>query len=274
MAVFKIARLLLSFFKTRVKSFEREYYFFKKERTIAINHSKNEYLANILLVKNVKYVKVAKICVLSFLYFHPYSRVLIHVDKQTRGATTEVFSRQIRAEKVAIRLIENEHLSWQDQKIELALGMFKQQEFYMDADLRWNGTLPKLKGLTFFVEEFTFAHRSPYAQMLKSEQLSHFHKSTMKNTSFIYWGRYKISERERLEIISIEKTVRQIIDTEVIPMDDKDTVLRLREQIVLSLFAELISARVFFLKEIDSLRDGAFLESSYFGATGSEFEFK
>ena len=46
---------------------------------------------------------------------------------------------------------------------------------------------------------------------------------------------------------------------------------RLREQIVISLVSETWDKDIYFLKEKDSHMDGSFVESSYFGATGSTF---
>lgn len=274
MVLFKIARLLLSFFRRRIKNFEKEYYLSKKSRTIAREHSQIEYLANILIVKNTKYASLAKICVVSFLHFHPQSHIVIHVDGVTAMEVNQLFSSQIKSGKITIKIVDNDALSWQEQKIRIASGMFRDNEFYMDADLRWNGKLPVLKGLTFFVEEFRFAHRSPYAQMFRDTEFVQFRESTMKNTSFIHFGGSRLLEDDGSRILAIENCIRELTETEVIPKDDREVVFRLREQIAISLFADEIDSKVFFLKEVDGLRDGSFLESSYFGATGSEFEFK
>jgi hypothetical protein len=46
---------------------------------------------------------------------------------------------------------------------------------------------------------------------------------------------------------------------------------RISEQIALSLLVEKLNSPIYFLKESDGFKDGSFVESSYFGATGASF---
>jgi hypothetical protein len=107
--------------------------------------------------------------------------------------------------------------------------------------------------------------------MLCSPLLAEFGQATMKNTSFISWGSYKVTQAEKNQVLAIEKSIIETADSQHVPLDDKSSVKRISEQLALSLFAEKIPEEIFFLKVSDGHRDGSFLESSYFGATGSQF---
>jgi hypothetical protein len=71
--------------------------------------------------------------------------------------------------------------------------------------------------------------------------------------------------------MAIEKMIHETVNSQLIPLDDKNFVRRISEQLALSLFVEKLGQAIYFLKENDGHRDGSFLESSYFGATGSQF---
>lgn len=271
MTIFRLTTRLYRLLRNSAKSAERNLTLFCQSRTEAKSASTTPLIANILIVRNPIYCELAKVCVVSFLHFHPKSIIRIHVDSATFEKSREIFNRELRKKRVNLIVSDDETSTWQELKMMTVIGMSQTNEFFMDADLRWNGTLPSLKGITFFVEEFNLGNKSPYAQMLKSPQLSEFSGASMKNTSFISWGNYIISGSEKEQVLQIENSIIDVVESELVPKDDKNFVKRISEQLALSMFVEKIPEDIFFLKTEDGHRDGSFLESSYFGATGSQF---
>lgn len=271
MNLFKLAKFLFANVRKFVKDLENKHFIRRLSRTVALDHSDQTLTANVLVVKKPIYCELAKICVVSFLHFHPKSKVRLSVDHHTREAATKLFRKEIKKGTVFLELIEGEQLSWQKIKMNIVLSLQTSSDFFMDADLRWNGKLPTLKGITFFVEEFKLKNRSPYAQLIQIDELNSYSESSMKNTSFVFWGDYKISEGEKKLTFALESEILKAVSGNSVPLDDKAGIVRISEQLALSLMADNLDSEIQFLKTVDGHRDGSFLESSYFGATGSQF---
>jgi hypothetical protein len=271
MEMFKMTTRLYRFIRDSAKSVERKFTLIRQSLTEARTSSVTPHIANVLIVRNPTYCDLAKVCVVSFLHFHPKSTIKIHVDSATIQKSQIIFRREIHQRRVILIVSDDNSSTWQEIKMKTILGMKESNEFFMDADLRWNGALPELEGVTFFVEEFILGNKSPYAQMLDSSFFAEFGQVSMKNTSFLSWGNYKITQAEKNLVLTIEKNIIKAVNSELVPLDDKSFVKRISEQLALSLFAEKIPESIFFLKANDGHRDGSFLESSYFGATGSRF---
>jgi hypothetical protein len=227
--------------------------------------------ANLLVVKNKIYASMGKLCVESFLYFHPRSTVVIHVDRFTYDAVSKKLLKLISSERVELRLIENQDQPWQNLKLNLILSLDSAQKFFMDADLKWNGPMVPLRGITFFVNEFNFASNDFYTPLVKCNWFQGHENSSMKNTSFFYWGGYVPTAHDIKEIRELMTRISQLtLDEKNSPEFNLGT-SRISEQIALSLIVEKTNYPVNFLKLTDGYKDGSFLESSYFGATGTSF---
>lgn len=234
-----------------------------------IGHS--EYLANLLVVKKPIYAGIAKICIESFLYYNPSCNVIVHVDSNTQKEVSRKLRKLIKREKVSLHLLEDGDSSWQELKLNLALNMKDRHEFFMDADLRWNGPIPNLDAPKFFVEEFLFRNREPYLSLINSKNWEFGQQISMKNTSFIYWG----TSHPDIECQQIVERVMTFLwrycGEASIELIEKESLIRISEQIALSVLVDYLKIPITFLKEVDRYRDGSFVESSYFGATGSVF---
>ena len=224
---------------------------------------------HILIVKKIEYVKIAKICIYSFLYYHPNSIFILHCDTSTFRITSKLFLKKSKFVQVVCDI--DDKVSWQESKCNLLISLSNSNDIYMDADLRWNGTIPNLKGVTFFVEEFSMTEKSPYRQLIRELTSLEFNLGSMKNTSFFYLGGYEISEECRLKILETIKNFKDYLVNADLGILDYPIVLRLSEQIVISLISESWNKKISFLKQEDAHRDGKFVESSYYGATGSAF---
>ena len=229
------------------------------------------YEAHLLVVKNEIYAQIAKICVESFLFYNPNSTVVIHVDEKTKGATHETLKKLVSKKKVSILQIETETAPWQDSKLNLILSLGDPQKFFMDADLKWNGPISSLNGITLFVNEFTFEENSIYEPITRSNWFSEYLNATMKNTSFFHWSTYKPSEDDKRQIESLMNKIEIITNNQENSDDFNASTKRISEQIALSLLVEKLNQDIYFLKDADGFKDGSFVESSYFGATGASF---
>lgn len=229
------------------------------------------YVANLLVVKKPIYAKIAKICVESFYYYNPKCKIVVYVDSFTEIEITRKLKRLIRLGVAEIKIIKSHAETWQELKLELILSMNSENEFFMDADLRWNGPIPSLSSVTYFVKEFEFANIEPYAKIIQLPEWKFGKTISMKNTSFVSWGSYRTTTEDKLMIANVMDCITKICSGKNQFLDHQNSLIRISEQIALSVLADNIPGKVNYLKSQDGFRDGAFVESSYFGATGSAF---
>jgi hypothetical protein len=227
------------------------------------------HVINLLIVKNTVYANLAKVCVESFLFYNPNCAVILHCDSTTYSKTVKIF-RGMR-QRVRVQEDVNQSAMWQESKSKILLSMSGTDQIFMDADLRWNGPLPKLQGVTFFTEEFHMTDKSPERQVIRVLEFLEYREATMKNTSFLFLGSFSIDQQQQEMVISCLKDFDQIISSADLGKMDYASIIRLKEQIIFSLISESWKVPIFFLKETDSHKDGRFVESSYFGATGGTF---
>jgi hypothetical protein len=227
--------------------------------------------AHLLVVKKTKYASVAKVCVESFLHYHPRSLVVIHVDSLTFDEVSRELRRLISRGKVKTVLVDKEELTWQDLKLNLILELGNATRFFMDADLRWNGLIPPISNITLFVDEFKFRDDSFYAPLFQCGYFQKYIDYTMKNTSFFYWGDHQPEKHYGAFIHELMDEVLKITGNPDNPEEFNSRTRRISEQIALSLLVESTGEKVDFLKQSAVYKDGSFVESSYFGATGTTF---
>ena len=227
--------------------------------------------AHLLVVKKSIYASVAKVCVESFLHYHPRSQVVIHADSSTVDEVSRELRKVISRGKLKVLLVDHEELSWQDLKLNLILELGSPLRFFMDADLRWNGPMPPISNITLFVNEFKFRDDSFYEPLFKYGYFQKYIDYTMKNTSFFYWGNHKPKKNYNAFIHEMMDEVLKITGNPDNPEEFNSRTRRISEQIALSLLVESTREKVDFLKKSAVYKDGSFVESSYFGATGSSF---
>ncbi len=271
MTLTKLIRPIYRVVKKSVKSGVATLNSFKYLNSSARNQSRNIYLGNVLVVKKPIYAKLARLCVESFLYYNPGCKIIVNVDSATEQAVSKAFRKAKARRNIEIRNLGDCGESWQEIKLKLILAMKDPQEFFMDADLRWNGPIPELNGTTFFVNEFKLKETYPYSNLLEMSNWQSRKEFTMKNTSFLYWGGFKPERRDELFIQEAMCKIQELYSQDVISKENADSMNRISEQIALSVLVDVRNQDVKFLKETDGYRDGTFVESSYFGATGSIF---
>ncbi len=264
-------RRFLAFIRSTAKKIEATKKSWVWRHRKSKDFSPEPFVANILIVKNPIYAQIGRVCVESFLYYHPNSIVKLYVDDTTRDAVkTEILDRNI-SKKISIVAVPTQSSTWQEQKIELILSLSGTSELFMDADLRWNSGIRSLSEVTFYVNEFFLTEKSPYRQILQSFRSGKYKSAMMRNTSFFTFGGHQIGTKALFDVKQIEDELLWLIKSDLLGSIDRDQVARLSEQLALSLASEDWNTTIKTLKASDGHKDGAFVESSYFGATGSTF---
>jgi hypothetical protein len=229
------------------------------------------YVAHLLAAKNTKYLRIAKIAVASFLYHNPNGSVVIHCDEFTYSSAQLEFNYFIKRGTVEILHNSQENQSWQVQKIELLCDIAQlESNFYMDCDVRWNGSLTLSNLITSYVSEFELADKSPFREMLPALKIQNS-QVEMLNTTFVYLYPGKFGTAELGEIIEYHNEILNLCGSGAVAKLDIEQVSRLSEQLGYSIFLANSGRKHVALKSEDGHMDGSFLESSYFGATGVEF---
>lgn len=228
-----------------------------------------EFDGHVVVVKNPKYAEVAQICIASFLHFHPNARITVHCDSTTMQVMKKKSKFGLHGNQVKVinDLTFNE--TWQDLKLGLISNLQGTNEFLMDADLKWNGPIEKFAGITFFVREFMFHEDKLYLELFRDLGIVSQLDNSMKNTSFFSWQGKALSEGNVSELMELRKRICDSAGKLGVDSEQKNSIIRISEQLALSLLIQDSDAS--FLKAKDAQFDGRYVESSYFGATGTRF---
>jgi hypothetical protein len=228
-----------------------------------------EVIGHLLIVKNADYVRVARICISSFLYFNPNAIIQIHCDQVTFKKCQAMVRLLKRRKQIRISQDQADQVEWQHSKLGLILNLSGTCDIYMDADLKWNGSLPVIKSTTFFVREFVLMSKLEYKELLEAMNLQELTLNTMKNTSFFSWNGSLAPEKIRSQLFELWGYMLQKIEEMSVSDSTKESLKRVSEQLCLSILVPESESN--YLKDADSQFDGTFVESSYFGATGTRF---
>ena len=236
------------------------------------NRSSEEIKVHFLLVKDAKYVPVLRICLNSFLYWHPNAKIAIHVDSITIEQVTKKILGKRGCSNIEIKMdMDCPDCSWQILKLRLLTSLNGTSDIYLDADMRWNGKLPARKTITFLTTEFELKGLTIYLLLLNQLRNSRYMNAKMRNTSFFTFAGYRVAEESIQDVQILHNEIVEIIQSGNFGVKDKPNLLRIAEQIALSIASEDWSLQISHLKDLDGWKDGAFVESSYFGSTGVSF---
>jgi hypothetical protein len=122
----------------------------------------------------------------------------------------------------------------------------------MDADLKWNGSLRDLKGITFFVREFRFSENDLYLPLFRKLGMLEQLNNSMKNTSFFTWQGNSYEHATTEEFSKLRKRICDSVTHLEITNDQRDSFLRISEQLAISL---LIPDEVLKGKGVPHIRD-------------------
>ena len=237
----------------------------KIQLRFAGNDNPQQFRIHLLATNSKSYVLLAQTCIYSFLRFHSNATFLIYVDQELIQFAKSRFKSQIQNGIVEIILSDYEKVSWQSTKLNLILNMCGTNDIFMDADLRWNGAIPEIKGITSYVKEFELD--SEVLPIEIRNLLTDSQGVSMVNTSFFTFGGICIGQQLHEEIRFLELEIGRLVDLK----SEIASTARMSEQLALSFILGKYGYASNFLKLIDKRNDGDFVESCYFGATGLTF---
>jgi hypothetical protein len=202
--------------------------------------------------------------------------VTIHVDDETRVSVIGWVSKSKFKQAIKIRnLLSTTDEPWQVQKMNLILDLSGLFDFFVDADTRWNGPLSVdiSKGDTvfFFVEEFKLANHPVFSKMISQQDFQQYNDASMWNTSFFCFSGFSLTQLQKSEILKLREQIVSYAKVSIRDSDVSASTIRISEQLAISLASSKWPVLAKAVKEVDGYKDGSFLESSYFGATGTHF---
>ena len=249
----------------RVSSWFLRYIHLRAKWLFSSANNQERITVHLLVVKNPVYALLARTCVESFLHYHPNAQVIIHYDDVTFISLLNNLRAVMRLRKNHISFLAVQpSLSWQEDKLKLIISINGSFDFFLDADLRFNGPLTLHEKPVFLVKEEYFQILGPIGALSITSRI----KCKNKNTSVFSWGGHKLQTADlQLLYYLYENLDSHLLDSE----RKREYVARLREQITLSAFFDIQNIEVLFIKTGDGQFDGSFIESSYYGATSSYF---
>ena len=271
--MFKLLRKIKNKSSNFVATIETQVMHFRWKNFRSKNYSPENHKVRMLVIRKSEYVELARICVLSFLYLYPNSKIQIYCDEVTYSPLEKSLRKLISRKSVILIRLESQLQSWQNEKLSLILKMNGTNELFLDADLRWNGLMNLEAGkCLFFADEFVLRNKSPYRQYLAQfESNANTERASMKNSSFFTFGGNKLETLEIECVWNAFNNHEQKLGLADIGAEDHLMLSRLSEQLALSIASANWSFPISYLKTSDSIVDGQFVESCYFGATGRKF---
>ena len=226
---------------------------------------------HVLVVKNTSYINFSRICIESFLHFHPQAKVILHCDTSTFNNAKRFFWVTSRYKNVSIICDQKNESDWKFSKFKLLLSMNGTSDIFIDADMRWNGSLSLDKNIYFLVREFPLWKSPEYIEFFSSVKIELNEKKYMWNTSFFTFNSIRINENVIKRMYEFYEKLTLIYESNGKEFNSNSIKERLIEQLTLSYFADEFGFEVKALKENDSRLDGSLVESAYFGSTGLGF---
>lgn len=260
----KFAKFASHFFRS---SLQRFFWLFSHAK----NRNDNLITVHMLVVNRKIYSKLAYLCILSFLFHHPNSRIVIHHDEKTFSSLQIRFFllNKLKQRRVKFKQLQESN-EWQLHKLNIILSLMGSTDFYMDCDLKWNGFIPppETRGIIYFIKEKSFVEYVGLPEILNEIPIA-ASNLTMRNTSLFSWGGLSLNDSQVLQFRALAGGL-QLSSQNLIYRSPADY-HRIHEQISLSLIPELYLLPFQYLKESDQQFDGSVCESSYYGASGGRF---
>lgn len=226
---------------------------------------------HILLVNKKEYIKISRVCVYSFLFHFPNSKLILHTDDKLEKKVARIYKNLIKLGKIEIAKDLSNDWPWQKSKLNTILKLNGTSDFYMDVDLKWNHNVTFPRKPFFFVKEFSFSEIEEFNLLndfiKKHKDINMF----MCNTSVFSFNDILFSENIVNEIRQFFDELRNIISDLETDSKKSENLIRLSEQIAMSLLYSIKPQEFDFLKIKDDRLDGSSVESAYFGATGLGF---
>jgi len=268
--IFEVLRKILNLTRRKVKEIERKRTIHKWEKVGILDPGLASQTAHMLIVKDLRYIAISRICISSFLHFNPRYKVEIHCDSLVYEELIKEYRKSRFNPLIIISHDQNDFDTWQKQKLNLIVSLNGSSNILIDADLRWNSKLEQGKKITFLTREYEMSKRSPARQIVRQIEMTNKNPS-MYNSSYFCFGGCKIADQQIDNLRKFHDSYENLLSRSDIGEEDVISFSRLSEQVALSLHASEWGFPLETLKLKDSLRDGGIVESTYFGATGDSF---
>ena len=258
-------------------NFRRELMLFRYHAR-KVFHSKLQYLASfrkvetgkacvhIICVRKKEYLKATIRCANSIWFHTPEVRIVVYLDVDLSEYQDLLLRKFHRSDRVRL-IVEENFESWQELKLRVILNYLGENDFFSDADLYWNDSFPiSRKGFYFATEEASL-NREPYFSVITAAGIDLKENSFMANSSFISLGKDLDRREFKSEVENFFSQLRATVIKGDFEQRIQNKILRLSEQVALSL---AINSRMSFfepLKATDKPMDGGIAESYYLGTT-------
>jgi hypothetical protein len=241
-------------------------------------HSKFQYLSSlrkvqigkasvhVICVRKKEYLKATIRCANSIWFHNPEIRIVVYLDVGL-SVHQDLLMRKFHRRDRATLVVEDDFESWQELKLRVILNYLGENDFFSDADLYWNDSFPISRKGIYFAAEESLLNREPYFSIITAAGIDLKDNSFMANSSFISLGRDLDRSDFKLEVESYFRQLRATVIKGDYEQRIQSKILRLSEQIALSL---AINSRISIfeqLKSTDKPMDGGIAESYYLGTT-------
>lgn len=221
---------------------------------------------HIICVRKKEYLVAGARCANSIWHYNPGVRVRFYIDEKLSNEKRYLMRKLNRQDRAEI-IVERGFDSWQELKLKVILHRLTTKDFFCDADIYWNAPLPIERTGFYFAAEPSLLSREPYISVLNDSGIQVKDNFFMANSSFI-----KLDESLDRTIFAREvwlyfEEIRKVCASSHYENAKVQKIMRLSEQIALSI---AINSKVEFFKSLkssDKPMDGGIAESYYLGTT-------
>ena len=260
--ILKFRRELMLFRYHARKFFHIKYQYLASFRKVQIGKSS----VHIICVRKKDYLWATIRCVNSIWLHNPEMKVMIYIDTNLSIYRDLLMRKLHRSDRVTL-VVTDDFESWQELKLRVILDCLGEYDFFSDADLYWNESFPKSQKGFYFAAEESLLNREPYFSIIKASGINLKNNCFMANSSFISLGRGLDRSEFKSEVEFYFRQLRATVTKDFYEEAIRNKILRLSEQIALSL---AINSRLSIfeqLKSTDKPMDGGIAESYYLGTT-------
>ena len=221
---------------------------------------------HMICVRKKEYLKAIIRCANSIWFHNPGVTIVVYLDVDLSEYKDLLLRKFHRRDRVRL-IVEENFESWQELKLRVILNYLGENDFFSDADLYWNDSFPiSQKGIYFAAEE-SLLNREPYFSVITAAGIDLKENSFMANSSFISLGKDLDRSEFKLEVESFFRQLRATVIKGNFEHRIQNKILRLSEQIALSLAINSRMSKFEQLKFTDKPMDGGIAESYYLGTT-------
>jgi hypothetical protein len=221
---------------------------------------------HIICVRKMDYLKAGARCANSIWFHNPEVKIKFHIDEILSLHDSYLKRKLNRLDRATI-VVENNFRNWQELKLRVILSELQENDYFCDADIYWNAPLPIEDESYYFASEPAQLCREPYYSALRAAGLHVGQNSFMANSSFIKFGKGLDRAVFANEVNGYFNSIQSAYLHGKVEKSVAKKIIRLSEQIALSVAINSRSEVFRALKKSDSPMDRGIAESYYLGTT-------